>query len=126
MDVDEIFIERLKLLIIMSKAYLKSYPLGDFRKAAVHENAEYVFHQSISHSFLNQSASPSISTVSEMSPLHLFYQRAQLLAVMARSFADGTFLGSYRKRSMVDNIDAICDHLSEQFHLADAPFLKVA
>jgi hypothetical protein len=42
MSSDDIFLSRLKLLIIMVKAYLIGYPLGKYRKQAIIENAHYV------------------------------------------------------------------------------------
>jgi len=39
MSNDDIFSSRLKLLIIMIKAYLKDCPLGNYRKQAIIENA---------------------------------------------------------------------------------------
>ena len=47
MSGDDIFISRLKLLIIMAKAYLKNYPIGNYRKSAIIENAHHVFYHSL-------------------------------------------------------------------------------
>ena len=47
MSIDDIFLSRLKLLIIMAKAYLKGYPIGKYRKSAIIENAHHVFYHSL-------------------------------------------------------------------------------
>ena len=42
MDLDDIFFSRLKLMIIMAKAFLEDYPLGEHRCRAMLENAEHI------------------------------------------------------------------------------------
>ncbi len=113
----DVFLERLKLLIIMTKAYLKGYPLGNRRKAAVIENARYIFYQ-----VLQQPASESEQDTKD----HLFNQRAQLLAVMAQSFAEGNPTGAFRTKAIEDNVAWICRHLAEALGVSDMEFLKVA
>jgi len=56
----------------------------------------------------------------------VLYQRAQLLALMVRSFADGEIPEGHRRQALIENIDRICTHLSEKLQLADVSFLKVA
>ena len=47
MLVNDIFLSRLKLLIIMAKACLKNYPMGRYRKSSIIDNAHYVFYHSL-------------------------------------------------------------------------------
>jgi hypothetical protein len=47
MSDEDIFSSRLKLLIVMTKAYLKDCPIGEYRKQAIQENARFVFYQSL-------------------------------------------------------------------------------
>jgi hypothetical protein len=47
MDLDHIFFSRLKLLIIMMRAYLEGYPLGAVRTSAIVDNAAYISAESI-------------------------------------------------------------------------------
>lgn len=42
MDPDDFFLCRLKLLIIMTMAFLNGYPLGRHRRSAITRNAEYL------------------------------------------------------------------------------------
>jgi hypothetical protein len=125
------FILRLELLIIMTKAYLKGNPLGEFRKKAIAETANYLFYEALfqaerlkkpDHNAKTQSASQGRSK----NPGHLFLQRVQLLAVMANAFSKDKADGSFRKQAMAQNVDLICEHLSEKVSLVDPKFLKVA
>ena len=47
MTQNDVFLSRLKLLIIMAKAYLKNFPIGKYRKLAIIENAHSVFYHSM-------------------------------------------------------------------------------
>ncbi len=123
---EDIFILRLKLLIVMAKAYLNGYPLGERRKAAVSENARMVFYQALHHANRCDAIPTDTAERTDDAYTHLFYQRIQLLAVMARSFAAGNRLEGYRRRALEDNIGHICDRLAESPELADMPILKVA
>lgn len=120
---DHLFFERLKLLIIMSKAAIQGYPIGDIRAEAIRQNAYFIFYQSLDRSYSDRNGKGADWKNTDT---HLFYQRTQLLAVMALNLAEGKLAGSYRLSAMAANIDCICNHLREQFHPADAPILKVA
>ena len=130
MEVDDVFLSRLKLLIVMSKAYLKGYPLGDFRKSAVIDNAQNIFYNAMYRTA--ETGATSAELTSRTADLannlqdQIFLQRAQLLAVMIKSFAEERSTGDFRKKAMADNINHICDYLSENLHVADVQFLKVA
>jgi hypothetical protein len=121
----------LKLLIIMTKAYLKSNPLGAFRKKAIIRTARLVFSEARSQANALQSTANVKAPTSQrpnrpVHPDHIFLQRAQMLAVMANAFANGKSIGQHRKRAMSENIDQICGHLSMGPTLFAANILKVA
>jgi hypothetical protein len=131
MQTNELFILRLKLLIIMTKAYLKGNPLGEFRKKAIVETADYLFYEALFQTEQLKRSGPDAKTQSALQsrskdPGHLFLQRVQLLAVMANAFSKDKAGVNFRKRAMSDNVDLICEHLSEKVSLVDAKFLKVA
>lgn len=131
MPTSELFILRLKLLIIMTKAYLKGNPLGEFRKKAIVETANYIFYEALFQAEQLKKSGPEAKTSSasrscSKSPDHLFLQRVQLLAVMANAFSKDKAEGNFRKQAMADNIDLICEQFSEKVSLVDAKFLKVA
>lgn len=131
MQKDDLLISRVKLLVIMAKAKLKGYPMGDFRKDAVAENARCVFYEALIRTASNPPESPSKSA-RQKSPRdfryadHLFLQRAQLLAVMINSFIQGKPRGRHRKNAMAENVEQICRYLAERFQSGNIQFLKVA
>jgi hypothetical protein len=133
MSSEDIFSSRLKLLIIMAKAYLKDCPIGKYRKQSIIENARFVFYQSLKLSseiatfkhddYRTQSGTASTGDMHEE---HIFHQRTQLLAVMAEALAEGRLKGQFRKKALQDNLDKICETLIFNFHIKDVNFLKVA
>lgn len=129
MKAEDIFLQRLKLLIIMAKAYLKNYPIGELRKAAVLENSRFVSYEVLYQYDRNGSlcsqSNPSLRC-NDLKEQQIFYQRVQLLAVMVKACIEKTDFGSYRKKAMAENIAQICDYLADQLHISDVQFLKVA
>ena len=133
MSVNDIFLSRLKLLIIMAKAYLKNYPIGKYRRSAFIENAHHVFYHSlqlVSETFFfenRESESQSgISSEIEIEEERVFHQRVQLLAVMVKALAEERLTGHIKKKALQNNLDRICDTLTFSFHIKDVDFLKVA
>ena len=133
MSEDDIFSSRLKLLIIMAKAYLRDCPLGNYRKKAIIENANHVFYHSlhlVSESSIvkDNGFDPQADIVSKgkTSEEHLFHQRVQLLAVMAKALAEERLRGHFRKKALTDNLNKICENLIFKFQFRDVNFLKVA
>jgi len=133
MSDDDIFSSRLKLLIIMAKAYLKDCPLGNYRKKAIIENANHVFYHSL-HMVSESSAltnngfdfQADIVSKGKTSEEHLFHQRVQLLAVMAKALAEDRLKGHFRKKALTDNLNKICETLIFKFQIREVDFLKVA
>ncbi|MGB2929272.1 MAG: hypothetical protein WBB70_10195 [Desulfobacterales bacterium] len=133
MSEDDVFSSRLKLLIIMAKAYLRNCPLGNYRKKAIIENANHVFYHSlhlVSESSIlkdNGFEHPAdIVSKGKTSEEHLFHQRVQLLAVMAKALAEDRLRGHFRKKALTDNLNKICETLIFKFQIRDVNFLKVA
>jgi hypothetical protein len=101
MNENDIFLLHLHLLIVMVKAALKGYPIGDHRKNAVLENAAIVHRLilSLDLSFLELKAST-----------HLFQERVKLLSVMAAAVVNDEFpLGIHRREAVLDNIEIITE-----------------
>lgn len=133
MSNEDIFSSRLKLLIIMSKAYLKDLPTGKYRKQAIIENARFVFYHSLKLSSDiaavkndDSRTQPGAASSGDMQDEFIFYQRTQLLAVMAEALAEGRLEGQFRKKALQDNLNRICETLIFNFHIKDVNFLKVA
>ena len=131
MTEDDVLVSRLNLLIIMAKAYLKSYPLGEFRRKAIIENAEFVFQKTFAQ--LQPPRRPSATndapsaTRQELQPKdRLLLLRAQLLAVMVTSFVRKKSTGNFRKKAMAANIDDISEYLADGIQTGDSRILKVA
>jgi hypothetical protein len=131
MTEDDVLVSRLNLLIIMAKAYLKSYPMGEFRRKAIVENAKFVFHEALVR--IQPSGTPletdnrQLSTHQEFRQKdRLFLMRTQLLAVMVTSFVQKKSKGNFRKKAMAANIDYISEYLADGIRSGDPRILKVA
>jgi len=131
---DDIFLLRLKLLVIMCKAYLNNYPIGEYRKEAIIENAQSIFDllpqisgeyaERYGHIFNFQTYAES----KEEKNLYfdVFQQRVHLLTVMAKALAEGSPMGYFRTKALKDNIDSICEIITFNSNVGDIKFLKVA
>lgn len=133
MTVSDIFGSRLKLLIIMVKAYLKRCPMGTYRKKAIIENARNVFYHSLraasetaASGNLHLKTRAGVDLTDDLHEEHLFHQRVQLLAVMATAVAEGRPSGHFREKALKDNLDRICEVLIFNFNVNHVKFLKVA
>jgi hypothetical protein len=133
MSVHDIFLSRLKLLIIMAKAYLKSYPIGRYRKSAIIDNANHVFYLSLRFSseidFIENHEPESQSGITskiEIEEERVFHQRVRLLAVIVKAAAENRLTENFGKKALQENLDRICDTLIFDFHIKDLDFLKVA
>jgi hypothetical protein len=124
MTLDDIFLSRLKLLIIMAKAYLKDFPIGKYRKLAIIENAHSVFYHSLQ--LINSEIQSSIPSEVETEEEKEFYRSVQLLAVMAKELAEDRLTGDMKVKALKDNLDRICEILIFNFNVKDVEFLKVA
>ncbi|MGD9367596.1 MAG: hypothetical protein PVH87_17990 [Desulfobacteraceae bacterium] len=125
MDLDDIFISRLKLLIIMGNAFLKDAPLGVYRCKAMVENARHVESEAIDLGGLNTDHPNFTPSCGGMDFDHIFFQRVKLLAVMVKAVGKGHPMGSHRKMATRDNIDFICETIKFN-NLQDIRPLKVA
>jgi hypothetical protein len=111
MNHNDTFIERLKLLIIMVKAFLGDYTLEGYRLRTISRNADEIL--KICNDW-NRYIAEIRSTHELKEGLefdHIFHQRASLLAIVVQSFAVGNPMGQYRERVIKDNIDYICTTL---------------
>ena len=105
------FCGRVKLLVLMLKAFLGDYPLQGIGLNAIAKNAVEV--AKICEDW-NQYSSRviSISRSSEGFELdHILYQRISLLSIMAKSVVLGNPMGYFRKKVIRDNISYIVDAL---------------
>jgi hypothetical protein len=124
MTADDIFLSRLKLLIIMVKAYVKNYPIGRYRKLAIIKNAHSVFYHSLR--LVDSEIQQDIASETETEKEQEFQRRVQLLAVMAKESAEDRLTGHIKMKALKDNLDRICEILIFNFNVKDVEFLKVA
>lgn len=125
MQKDDIYLSRLKLHVVISKAYLKDYPLGKYRKEVVVKNARLMMNELVDGRGLIDLRADSESG-EEMNFEQIFHQRVRLLAVMSEAFAEGHPMGRFRKKALDDNIDKICEAITFQIWIGEMDFLKVA
>lgn len=126
MDSDDVFISRLKLLIIMSSAYLKQFPLGDFRKKAVVQNANGVARQLARRQGQARLFRSDLELDNDAAFDHIFFQRVKLLAVMAKALAEDHPMGHHRLKAMENNLKCICEAIRFNRQLWEKSFFKVA
>jgi hypothetical protein len=126
MELDDIFISRLQLLVIMTKSYLSKYPLGSYRERSIIENAEFVkvdavgLAEDIAFFGLDEDSQNGLN----FEPV--FYQRVKLLAVMAEAFAKGHSLEEHKQEALEKNLNTICETITFSETVSDMQFLKVA
>lgn len=126
MDLDDIFLSRLKLLLIMATAYLNGWPLGEFRCRAMYASAQHMESESIDLGRLNDNSPYSYDSAATTGYDIVFYQRVKLLAVMIKSAAKGYRMGDHRKAAMQENLDIIRRTLLLDIENEELAFLKVA
>jgi hypothetical protein len=126
MQHQDVFISRLRLLLIMSKAFLEKYPLGEHRLRAVIKNADAIAKDCVDWNgyYNNFRSNPSSDKLLQVD--HIFYQRIKLLAIMAKSFAEGNPIGEHRKMAIKNNIDYMCEALKFNLEEENFALLKVA
>jgi len=126
MELDDIFLSRLQLLVIMAKAYLNQYPLGRCRQHSIIENAAFV--QVDTEGLVEDITSIGLdeSNPSGLNFEPVFYQRVKLLAVMAEAFAKGHSLEAQKQEALQQNLDSICESITFSKKISEIQFLKVA
>jgi len=122
---EDVFISRLKLLIVMSLAYLKQYPMGEFRKEAVILNANQLARELVDWKGRNHNFRSDHEHRGSIYD-HIFFQRVKLLAVMAKAVAEDHPMGFHRLKAMEDNVNYICKVIKFNRQLWEKNFLKVA
>lgn len=126
MELDDIFLCRLQLLIIMSKAYLSGYPIGKNRAVSILENAEYVKTDAIGLVEDLEFFDRDEGVAGDLGFDRIFYQRVKLLAVMAEAFAKGHELEPPKREALEKNLNSICKTITFSQPIGQMQFLKVA
>ncbi len=125
MDLDHIYLSRLKLLIVMTRSYLEDYPLGRVRKTAMVDNARYITAESLDlEELIPLRRQPGVDD--DMGFDHVFYQRVKLLASMAKTIGQDNPMGDHRRKALADNLTTICEAMGFTSGVKRVDFLKVA
>ena len=116
---EEALLLRLHLLLVMVKAALKGYPIGNYRKKAALDNASAVYRM-ISKS--------DLSFLHLNTTAHLLKERVKLLSVMTTAIISDDYpLGIHRREAVLDNIEVISTNAFHKKNLRLFPeVLKVA
>ena len=125
-ELDDVFLSRLQLLIIMSKSYLAGYPLGRYRIKSILENARHIKLEAVGLDEDLQWFKEDASIKDSLGLDSAFYQRVKLLAVMAEAIAKGHDLESNKKIALEKNINTVCKSITFNKQICDMQFLKVA
>jgi len=123
---DDNFIGRVKLLVIMLKAFLGEYPLQGIRLKAIARNAVEIAKicEDWNQYSIQVRSTPGLKEGFELD--HILYQRISLLAIMAKSVVLGNPMGHHRKKVIRDNIQFIIEALQFNPQEEFTAFLKVA
>ena len=125
-ELDDVFLSRLQLLIVMSKAYLSGYPLGRHRINCILENANHVKLEAVGLEEDLEWFKDDTSFNDTLGFDSAFYQRVKLLAVMAEAIAKGHDLDDHKKEALEKNLNAVCESITFTKQVSDMQFLKVA
>lgn len=105
------FFSKLKLLIIMSKAFLNEYPIAKHRLKEIVIAAEEVVKDCVDWKGQKDNFRSEAAQKRSIELDHVFYERVKLLAYMAKSFAQGNPVGDHRRMALNKNINDLCDML---------------
>lgn len=109
MSQENVQLIRLKLLIIMMRAFHEDCPVGRFRKEAIGSNARRLEVHVLKHHPELRDLDQREDSGRYMSTTDLFLQRVQLLILMAKSFISDCPIGPYRRASINNNLEAISE-----------------
>jgi len=126
LQASDIFFSRLQLLVVMSKAFLKDYQLGEYRAAAVINNAARLSEAMTGWEGYKTHLAGAGGDGLRLRLDHILFQRIKLLLTMAESFAAGDSMGPHRKMALKNNIDYIADALHLENQAESIPVLSVA
>jgi len=108
----DILFSRLKLLVVMAKAYLEGNDFSIWRLRSMIRNTKYLsafmanWNEYLTNFTSNQTQKNRVHVD------HIFCQRVSLLAIMLNSFAEGNPMGIHRKLALKNNVEYIGEVLN--------------
>jgi len=121
---NDIFLARLQLIVVMSKAYLEGFPIGKHRKQAIIENANTLFYMSLSAEHAEAGSDHQVNK--DAIKTKQIYEKVRLLSVMAKAFAEDRLVGEQKRKELQENIDYICEMTVFNSKIKNIDFLHVA
>ena len=109
---------KVKLMVIMLKAFLGDYPLQGVRKNEIAKNAVDVAKFCEDWNQYSKQVTPTSRSIEGLGLDHILYQRINLLSTMVKSAVLGNHMGQFREKVIRDNINYIADAL--QFNPASS------
>ena len=126
MFINDIFLVRLKLLIIMTKAYLHDYPLGRYRCNAITSNAQIMKDEAVDLGNLDEPGASHFTTETISVSEKNFYESVKTLSETALEFASGSEIGMSKREKLNLVLKALCENIPFDGGLKNRAFLKVA
>ncbi len=126
MFIDDVFLARLKLLIIMAKAYLHGYPLGHYRRNAITSNAQIIESEAIDLGDLDTQGQLHFGSVDVSESEKKIYENVRILAKTALDFASGEEIGISKQEELDFVLNTICESITFDGRLKNRQFLEVA
>jgi hypothetical protein len=108
---DDILLSRLKLMVIMARAYLQEASLGKTSIRSIIRNAGHLSHLLMDWNVHLNKLQINPQAQKNIDIDHIFYQRIKLLAIMVKSIAQGNPLGTRRRVALQNNLDYISEIL---------------
>jgi len=131
MDIDLLFLSRLRLLIIMLKAYLKGYPIGRYRLEGMKHNALIVGDEAVYFWGLAETSSAD-ATIDQPFNDNTFgmdrevYEHIKMLTLLIEKIKLDKKPDKRMVSSAAFHLDYLNRRLSPDRNLSEMQFLKVA
>lgn len=126
MDIDHIFISRLRLLIIMLKAYLRQYPMGSYRLQGMLHNARIVGDEAVYLWELSEKPQSIPSTKEAFQKDRKVFEHIKALALFAEKIEPGRLPDRQMIESIRHHLDYLNRHIISERRFTEWEFLKVA
>ena len=95
----------------MSKAFLSGHPIEEQRLKEIIQTAEEVVKDCVDWKGQRDNFRSNSEDKNALNLDHIFFERVKLLAIMAKSLAQGNPMGDHRRMVLNKNIDDLCGML---------------
>jgi hypothetical protein len=126
MHIDHIFKARLRLLMIMLKAYLQGYPIGRYRVEGIIRNAQIVGDEVVDLWHQSRRVHNRSSAMEEFQIDHEVYEHIKTLALFAEKMESDKKPDKAAMEFLRLHLDDLNQSLLPNRNLSEMRFLKVA